>query len=176
MRDPTLTRSLFREHMHHFGGRLYTHALDKFQLVPDNLYAVAVMRAGWGLCNGAMLSNYQGDIGIIDAKRNEQTLKSKINVYKCNRDLEHYVTLVFETMLATGGSLSNSIRLLKERSRARDIIALTLLSAPQGLTRMQEDHPDVDILTVRIDEGLNGHGFIVPGLGDAGDRYFGPIE
>jgi uracil phosphoribosyltransferase len=162
--------------MHHFGGRLYTHALEQFRLVPDNLYAVAVMRAGWGLCNGAMMNNYQGDIGIIDAKRNEQTLKSKINVYKCSRELEHCETLVFETMLATGDSLSNSIRLLKTRSRARRITALTLLSAPEGLARMQADHPDVTILTVRIDERLDRKGFIVPGLGDAGDRYFGPIE
>lgn len=176
LRDRSLGRAGFRRNMHHFGGLLYGQVLPVHNLSPDDLYAVAVMRAGWGLFNGALLNNYQGDIGIIDAKRDEMTLESTINVYKCRTDLERSTALVFETMLATGGSLSNAISVLKERSRPRRVIAVTLLAAPEGLARMKRDHSDVNILTVSVDERLDENGFIVPGLGDAGDRYFGPFE
>jgi uracil phosphoribosyltransferase len=175
LRDRNLSTKLFRDNMHQLGAQLYAYTLTTCRVPLDSMYAVAVMRAGWGLVVGAMQNNYDGEIGLIDARRNEETLKSVINVYKCRDDLSSATVMVFETMLATGGSLANSINILKERSRPRHIIAVNLLCVPEGLSRMTRLHPDVDIVTACIDEGLDDRGYIVPGLGDAGDRYFGSI-
>lgn len=176
LRRPELIHTRFQYRLKRIGRKLYIKAKTDHKVHDSKIYAVPVLRAGLGLYQGACIGGHSGKVGFIDIKRDEETLLPSLGMYKCAPDISNYVTFVFETMLATGGSLSKAITTLKDRSQAQKIVAITLICAPQGITRLQTDHPDVDIYTVSVDEGLDEHGYIVPGLGDAGDRLYGEID
>ena len=177
LRVKTTARKWFQHYLKCLGDGLTVHAQKKFQFSYQNMYPIAVLRAGLGLLPLRWPLTDNG-VGFIDVKRDHETLQPTLGMYKCRRDLHGLTVLVYETMLATGGSLSAAISAVKHESRMppQRIIAITLLVAPEGIRRMKTDHPDVDIVTACVDEGLDEHGYIVPGLGDAGDRLYGPID
>ena len=111
-------------------------------------------------------------ISVVGLYRNEETLEPVEYYVKLAKNIEQRSAIILDPMLATGGSLVAAIDLLK-RSGCQSICCLTLVSAPEGIRRVEAAHPDVDIYTASIDTCLNEHGYILPGLGDAGDRIFG---
>ena len=111
-------------------------------------------------------------VGFVGLYRDEETLQPVEYYFKVPDSLEDRVVIAVDPMLATGNSSAAAIQRLKEAG-ARDIRFLCLLAAPEGVERMQAAHPDVPIVTAALDDKLNEHGYIVPGLGDAGDRMFG---
>ena len=136
-------------------------------------YYLMLLRAGMGLWLGARSGGLVSEVGMLDLTRNEKTLKSKVNMSKYQQNLGDSTVLVFDTMLATAGSMSRAISHIKRNAKPRRIIAVCLLAAPEGLELMKTKHPDVDMVVGVIDEKLDDDGFIYPGLGDAGDRFFG---
>ena len=133
---------------------------------------VPILRAGIGLMDGVLNMLPGAKISVIGLYRNEETLEPVEYYAKFAGALDERLTIVLDPMLATGGSLVAAVDLLK-RHGARRICSLHLVCAPEGVARMQKAHPDVDIYTAAMDERLNEHGYILPGLGDAGDRIFG---
>ena len=138
---------------------------DKYAFIP-------ILRAGTGMLDGLIRVMPNAKIGHIGMYRNEETLKPVKYYYKTPKDLENREVIVLDPMLATGGSGIDTITTLKE-SGAKSIKFLCIIAAPEGIKNMQKIHPDVQIYTAAIDEKLNENGYIVPGLGDAGDRIFG---
>ena len=136
------------------------------------LALISILRAGNGLLDGILELIPAARIGFIGLYRDPDTLQPVEYYYKVPQQLDERVTIVVDPMLATGNSVVASIDMLK-KSGAKDIRFLCLLATPEGIARLQEAHPDVAIITASIDRGLNDHGYIVPGLGDAGDRMFG---
>lgn len=138
---------------------------DKYAFVP-------ILRAGTGMLDGLIQILPNAKIGHIGMYRNEETLKPIKYYYKTPSDIENREVIILDPMLATGGSGIDAITMLKE-SGAKKIKFLCIIAAPEGLEKMQKVHPDVNIYCATIDEKLNENGYIVPGLGDAGDRIFG---
>ena len=133
---------------------------------------ISVLRAGDGLL-GAMLDLVpSARVGQIGLARNEETLQPYKYFFKVPRNLGERLTVVLDPMLATGNSAAAAIAELKDAG-AKDLRFACLLAAPEGLKNLTEQHPDVPITTAAVDEKLNENGYIVPGLGDAGDRIFG---
>lgn len=134
---------------------------------------VSILGAGQGLIT-RMRSNLlpSAKLGYIAAKRDEETLMPKLSYERIPHGLEKSLVLVVDPMLATGGSCSAAISLLKDKGAA-NIRLITLLSTAEGLTKIEEDHPDVTVYTLALDPTLTLKGWISPGLGDAGDRYHG---
>lgn len=133
---------------------------------------VPILRAGLGMVDGVLRMVPVAKIGHIGLYRDEETLEPVTYYEKLPDDMAHRDVLVLDPMLATGGSVTVAVDKIKAAG-ARHIKMLALLAAPEGIARLQKDHPDVDIYVAGIDERLNEHGYIVPGLGDAGDRLFG---
>ena len=132
---------------------------------------VAVLRAGLGMTPGLLELAPKASIGHIGLYRDEKTLNPvRYYVRLPKKMAEHFVVLC-DPMLATGGSASESIHILKTDG-AKNIALLTLLASKQGVARIHKDHPDVPVYTAAVDQVLNSHGYIIPGLGDAGDRLF----
>ena len=143
------------------------------QKLNEDRYAfVPILRAGTGMLDGLIRVMPNAKIGHIGMYRNEETLKPVKYYYKTPKDLENREVIVLDPMLATGGSGIDALTMLKE-SGAKKLKFLCIIAAPEGIKRMQEVHPDVQIYCAAIDEKLNENGYIVPGLGDAGDRIFG---
>lgn len=142
------------------------------KLNEDGFAFIPILRAGTGMLDGLIRVMPNAKIGHIGMYRNEESLKPIKYYYKTPRDLENREVVVLDPMLATGGSGIDAITMLKEDG-AKRIKFLCIIAAPEGIKRMQEVHPDVQIYTATIDEQLNENGYIVPGLGDAGDRIFG---
>ena len=136
------------------------------------LALVSILRAGNGLLDGILELIPAARVGFIGLYRDPETLRPVQYYCKVPSELEDRMVIVVDPMLATGNSSVAAIDLLKEKG-ARNIRFLCLLAAPEGVVRMKEAHPDVPIVTAALDEKLNDHGYIVPGLGDAGDRMFG---
>ncbi len=136
------------------------------------LALVSILRAGNGLLDGILELIPTARVGFVGLYRDEETLKPVQYYFKVPAELESRTVIVVDPMLATGNSSVAAIDLIKEAG-AKDIIFLCLLAAPEGVARMKEAHPDVPVVTAALDECLNEHGYIVPGLGDAGDRMFG---
>jgi len=136
------------------------------------LALVSILRAGNGLLDGILELIPAARVGFIGLYRDPETLQPVQYYCKVPSELEDRMVIVVDPMLATGNSSVAAIDLLKEKG-AKNIRFLCLLAAPEGVKRMQEAHPDVPIVTAALDERLNEHGYIVPGLGDAGDRMFG---
>ncbi len=136
------------------------------------LALVSILRAGNGLLDGILELVPNARVGFVGLYRDPETLQPVQYYYKVPEALEDRLTIVVDPMLATGNSSAAAIDLLKEGG-AKNIRFLCLLAAPEGVERMREAHPDVPIVTAALDSHLNDHGYIVPGLGDAGDRMFG---
>lgn len=133
---------------------------------------VPVLRAGLGMVDGFLRLVPAAKVGHIGLYRDPATLEPVEYYCKLPFDSEERLLIVLDPMLATGGSASEAISFIKKRKGAA-IKLVSLVAAPVGIARVQKDHPDVDIYVAAIDEALNDHGYIVPGLGDAGDRLFG---
>ena len=141
-------------------------------LAGKKLALVSILRAGNGLLDGVLDLIPSARVGFVGLYRDEKTLQPVQYYFKVPDGMEDRVVIAVDPMLATGNSSVAAIDLLKNAG-ARDIKFLCLLAAPEGIARMQEAHPDVDIVTAAIDEKLSEIGYILPGLGDAGDRMFG---
>lgn len=133
---------------------------------------VPVLRAGLGMVDGISNLIPSARIGHIGMYRDHITLEPMTYYSKFPDNLSEAIVMVLDPMLATGGSASDSIRILKEHG-AKTIKLVCVVGAPEGIERIRGDHPDVQIYLAGLDEKLNGNGYIVPGLGDAGDRLFG---
>lgn len=140
--------------------------------IDTKLAIVPILRAGIGMTDGILNLVPTTKIGHIGLYRNEETLEPVEYYCKLPADVEERTVLLVDPMLATGGSADAAIEALKKRG-VTNIIFLCILAAPNGVKRLQEKHPDVDIYAAAYDKELNEHGYIVPGLGDAGDRIFG---
>ena len=136
------------------------------------LAIVPILRAGLGMVDGMVSMMPNVKVGHVGLFRDPDTLEPIKYYFKMPPDIEERDVIVVDPMLATGGSASAAITFIKETG-ARNIKLMSVIGAPEGVARMQEDHPDVDIYVAALDEKLNDHGYIVPGLGDAGDRIFG---
>ncbi len=136
------------------------------------LALVSILRAGNGLLDGVLELIPSARVGFVGLYRDEETLKPVQYYFKVPTELEDRLVIAVDPMLATGNSSVAAIDLLKGAG-ATNIRFLCLLAAPEGIARMKEAHPDVPIVTAAIDSHLNEDGYIVPGLGDAGDRMFG---
>lgn len=145
---------------------------DGFSFGPISV--VAVLRAGLGMVPGALECVPDASVGNIGMFRNEETLKPVR--YYCNlpKNISEGHVFILDPMLATGGSMCDAIDIVKEH-KATDITCLCLISAPEGIKKINEKHPDVKIYSASLDRELNSKGYIMPGLGDAGDRIFGTL-
>lgn len=133
---------------------------------------ISILRAGNGLLDGVLDLVPAARVGFVGLYRDEETLKPVQYYCKLPQNMDQRFTIVVDPMLATGNSSVAAIDLVK-KSGAKEILFLCLLAAPEGIERMRTAHPDVSIVTAAIDEKLNELGYIIPGLGDAGDRMFG---
>ncbi len=142
------------------------------QIAGKKLAIVPILRAGLGMVDGMVSMMPNVKVGHIGLYRDPDTLAPVKYYYKMPHDIADRDVIVVDPMLATGGSASAAITFLKEAG-VKHIKLMDIIGAPEGVKRMQEDHPDVDIYVAALDDHLNEHGYIVPGLGDAGDRIFG---
>ena len=142
------------------------------RLAGKKLAIVPILRAGLGMVDGMVSMMPNVKVGHIGLFRDPQTLEPVKYYFKMPADIEERDVIVVDPMLATGGSASAAITFLKQDG-VKHIKLMCIIGAPEGVKRMQEDHPDVDIFVAALDDHLNDHGYIVPGLGDAGDRIFG---
>jgi uracil phosphoribosyltransferase len=133
---------------------------------------VPILRAGLGMLDGVLEMIPSAKISVVGLYRDEETLEPVSYFDKLAGDIDQRMSLVVDPMLATGGSMNATIDLLKNAG-CTSIRALVLVAAPEGIKAVQQAHPDVDIYTASVDSHLNDNGYIIPGLGDAGDKIFG---
>lgn len=133
---------------------------------------VPILRAGIGMVDGILKLMPFAKVGHIGLFRNEETLEPVEYYCKFPKDVEEREIIILDPMLATGGSASAAISMVKKRN-VKSIKLMCIIAAPEGIERLTKDHPDVHIYCASLDEKLNENGYIVPGLGDAGDRIFG---
>lgn len=146
--------------------------MDAPTLAGKKLALISILRAGNGMLDGVLDLIPLARVGFVGLYRNEETLQPVQYYFKVPQALDDRLVIVVDPMLATGNSSAAAVTLLKEAG-ATNIRFLCLLAAPEGIARMKEVHPDVPIFTAAVDRGLNQKGYIMPGLGDAGDRMFG---
>ncbi len=190
LRDKNTNTAVFRRAMSNIGIILAYHALNDLKLDETEIetpiqtttgyqpgqevVVIPILRAGLSLVDGIINFMPEAKVGHVGVHRNEET-HQPVNYYdNLPKGLDTALTLVVDPMLATGGSGSHALHFLKENG-AKQLRFVCLIAAPEGVERLQVDHPDVPIITAAIDERLNEKAYIVPGLGDAGDRYFGTI-
>jgi len=148
-----------------------TKTMGKF-IAGKKLAIVPILRAGLGMVDGVVDLLPACKIGHIGLYRDPQTLNPVEYYCKLPPDINERDVILIDPMLATGGSASAAIQFIKNYG-AKNIKSVHLIAAPEGIRRLNEDHPDVEVYCAALDDGLNDHGYIVPGLGDAGDRIFG---
>lgn len=137
----------------------------KFTVVP-------ILRAGLGMLDGVLDMIPGAKVSVVGFYRNEETLQPVQYFVKLARNIKERMALILDPMLATGGTLCATIALLK-KAGCTDIRGIFLVAAPEGIERLKTEHPDVQVYTAAVDDRLNEHGYILPGLGDAGDKIFG---
>lgn len=190
MRERHTPPSLFRKHMEDAGLYLGMHALEQLGMrsekvrtplkgmrvkrVKQPVALVVILRAGLGMLPGLSALLPSAPIGHIGLYRDEETLNPVRYYVRLPRGLRDSLVLLLDPMLATGGSASESIRILKTDG-AKKIVLVCLVSAQKGIKRVHREHPETRIVTASIDPVLNKKGYIVPGLGDAGDRLYGTL-
>jgi len=143
-------------------------------LLNQQIVLVPVLRAGLSFVNSFIEMIPEAKVGHIGLKRDEVTLEPIEYYYKTPKDLEISKVVILDPMLATGGSAAAAVRYLKNKG-AKDIVFAGLIAAPEGVKRMGTQHPDVPLFIAAIDRELNEYGYILPGLGDAGDRTYGTL-
>lgn len=143
-------------------------------VLAEDFTIVPILRAGLGMVDGMLQLVPSAKVGHIGLYRDHDTLQPVEYYNKLPSDIEERDVIVLDPMLATGGSAMDAITIVK-RSRPRSIKFLCIIAAPEGLKALSEAHPDVHIYCAAVDEKLNEHGYILPGLGDAGDRIFGTM-
>ena len=133
---------------------------------------VPILRAGIGMLDGVLSLIPGAKVSAVGIARNEETLQAQTYLEKLVPEIEQRLAIIIDPMLATGGSMVATIDMLK-KAGCKEIRALVLVAAPEGIAAVEKAHPDVLIFTASIDQHLDEHGYIVPGLGDAGDKIFG---
>ena len=146
--------------------------MDAPTLAGKKFVVVPILRAGLGLVDGVLRMVPSARVGHIGMYRDEETLEPHPYFCKMPKDVAERDVLIVDPMLATGGSASAAVKFMKEVG-CKHIKLMCIIGAPEGVQVMQTEHPDVDIYVAALDDHLNEHGYIVPGLGDAGDRIFG---
>lgn len=142
------------------------------QIQGKKVTAVPILRAGLGMLDGFLDMMPGAKVSVVGMFRNEETLEPETYYCKLASKIEERTAMILDPMLATGGSLDATIDLLK-KAGCKHICGLFLVAAPEGIARIEAKHPDVDIYVAALDDHLNEKGYIIPGLGDAGDKIFG---
>jgi uracil phosphoribosyltransferase len=140
----------------------------------NEIILVPVLRAGLGMVNGFLQIIPEAKVGHIGLQRDEETLKPIEYYYKVPKNLAFAEVVMLDPMLATGGSASEALKYLKKRG-AKKLVFACVVAAPEGIAKIDSEHPDVKIFAAALDRELNNKGYILPGLGDAGDRTFGTM-
>ncbi|CAH0991435.1 Uracil phosphoribosyltransferase [Sinobacterium norvegicum] len=136
------------------------------------LTVVPILRAGVGMMDGVLSLIPSAKVSVVGLARDEETLEPTVYLEKLVSDIDQRTALIIDPMLATGGTLIETVNILK-RAGCKDIMGLFLVAAPEGIEKVLAIHPDLEIYTASVDERLNENGYILPGLGDAGDKIFG---
>jgi len=142
------------------------------QIRGKKITVVPILRAGLGMLDGLLDMIPGAKVSVVGMFRNEETLEPVKYYVKLAKNIEERMAIIIDPMLATGGTLNATIDLLKEAG-CHQIKGLFLVAAPEGIKKVTDRHPDVDIYVASVDDRLNEHGYILPGLGDAGDKIFG---
>ncbi|MFT5259786.1 MAG: uracil phosphoribosyltransferase [Saprospiraceae bacterium] len=142
------------------------------QIKGKKISVVPILRAGIGMLDGVLQAIPSAKVSVVGLYRDEETLQPVPYFEKLVEDIDERKAMVIDPMLATGGTLIATIDMLK-KAGCKDIIGIFLVAAPEGIAALQEKHPDVEVYTAAIDSHLNESGYIIPGLGDAGDKIFG---
>ena len=142
------------------------------KIAGKKITVVPILRAGIGMLEGVLSLIPGAKVSAVGVARNEETLEAHTYLEKLAPEIDQRLALIIDPMLATGGSMVATIELLK-RAGCKDIRAMVLVAAPEGIAVVEKAHPDVQIYTASIDQRLNEDGYIIPGLGDAGDKIFG---
>ena len=189
LREGDISTNKFRTITHELARLLAYEATRDFELEPitidgwcgkievqqikgKKVTVVPILRAGLGMLDGVLDLVPSAKISVVGLYRNEETLEPVPYFDKFVDSLDERIALIIDPMLATGGSMVATVDMLK-RNGCAHVRALVLVAAPEGIALMNAQHPDVDIYTASIDSHLNEHGYIIPGLGDAGDKIFG---
>jgi uracil phosphoribosyltransferase len=188
IRDKRTGTKEFREAVSEVGGLITYEITRDFTTIPKTIETpicettvyqlekqvviIPILRAGLGMVDGIHNIIPTAKIGHIGLYRDEETLQPQVYYSKFPKDIADCAVLVVDPMLASGGSASKAIEILKAKG-ATDIRYIGLVGCPEGVERLRKDHPDVDIYLAALDSHLNEQGYIVPGLGDCGDRLFG---
>ena len=142
------------------------------KIAGKKITVVPILRAGIGMLDGVLQLIPSAKVSAVGIARNEETLQAHTYLEKLAPEIDERLALIIDPMLATGGSMVATIDLLK-KAGCKEIRAMVLVAAPEGIAAVEQSHPDVQIYTASIDQGLNEHGYIIPGFGDAGDKIFG---
>lgn len=142
------------------------------KIAGKKITVVPILRAGIGMLDGVLSLIPSAKVSVVGLARNEETLQADTYLEKLVRELDQRLALIIDPMLATGGSMIATIDMLK-KAGCKEIRALVLVAAPEGIAAVAEAHPDVVVFTASVDSHLDEHGYIIPGLGDAGDKIFG---
>lgn len=142
------------------------------KIAGKKITVVPILRAGIGMLDGVLSLVPSAKVSAVGVVRNEQTLQAQTYLEKLAPDMHSRLAMIIDPMLATGNSMIATVDLLK-KAGCKEIRAMVLVAAPEGIAAMQQQHPDVQIFTASIDQSLDAQGYIVPGLGDAGDKIFG---
>lgn len=146
--------------------------VDVEKIKGKKITIVPILRAGLGMMDGVLKAVPSARVSVVGLYRDEETLQPVTYFEKLVADIGERTAMILDPMLATGGTLIATIDMLKQAG-CQDIIGIFLVAAPEGIARLQEAHPDIEIYVAAVDERLNEDGYIIPGLGDAGDKLFG---